>query len=197
MGRRAQAAVEVGMPCAHEGRSQASDQFHSGARLRPTPALLRGAYIVQVQGRSDESEMRKGLRKIADLPPRVGIVLFREQADIVAEGQQAFEQGRCFGVTVLQRIIVGKPEAAGKKYALSSRQTINAGLGAITEYEAIDDELFLDCGYGPAHPRIVGRQESHDRQQQEARIELATAEALGECVAAAIESLLANGCVHV
>ena len=49
------------------------------------PTLLRGADIVQIQGRSDESEMRKRLREITDLPPRMRIVFFREQADVVAK----------------------------------------------------------------------------------------------------------------
>src|SRR5215831_7722815 len=97
------------------------------------PALLRGADIVQAQGGSDQSEMRKGLREIADLPPRLGIVFFREQPDVVPQRQQALEQGGRFGVAVLQRVIVGEPEAAGKKDALARRETIDAGLGAIAQ----------------------------------------------------------------
>ena len=48
-----------------------------------TPPLRR-TDIVQVQGRSNESEMRKRLRKITDLPLRLRVVFFRKQADIVA-----------------------------------------------------------------------------------------------------------------
>jgi hypothetical protein len=40
---------------------------------------------MQVQGGSDQGEMRECLRKISDLPPRVRVVLFRKQADIVAQ----------------------------------------------------------------------------------------------------------------
>src|SRR3982075_197273 len=50
------------------------------------PAPLRGTHIVQVQSRSDESEMRKRLREVSHLPPRLRIVLFRKQTDIVAKG---------------------------------------------------------------------------------------------------------------
>jgi hypothetical protein len=39
---------------------------------------------MQVQGGSDQGEMRERLRKISDLPPRVRVVLFRQQAHIVA-----------------------------------------------------------------------------------------------------------------
>ena len=57
----------------------------SGTGLRSMPALLRGADIVQVQGRSNQCEMRKRLREITDLPPCMRIVFFREQADVVAK----------------------------------------------------------------------------------------------------------------
>src|SRR5262249_60874613 len=80
-----------------------------------TPPLRR-TDIVQVQGRSNQSEMRKRLRKITDLPLRLRVVFFRKQADIVANRQQTLEQGGCFGVAVLQRVIVGKPKAAREKY---------------------------------------------------------------------------------
>jgi len=53
--------------------------------LRSLPALLGGADIMQAQGRSDQGEMRECLREIAELPPRMRIVFFREQADIVAK----------------------------------------------------------------------------------------------------------------
>jgi hypothetical protein len=42
-------------------------------------ALLRGTDIVQVQGGSNQSEMRKRLREITNLPLRMRIVFFCEQ----------------------------------------------------------------------------------------------------------------------
>jgi hypothetical protein len=42
-----------------------------------TPPLRR-TDIVQVQRRSNESEMRKRLRKITDLPLRLRVVFFRK-----------------------------------------------------------------------------------------------------------------------
>ena len=47
--------------------------------------MLRRADLVKVQGRSDESEMRKRLREITDLTLGIRIVFFREQADIVTK----------------------------------------------------------------------------------------------------------------
>ena len=95
--------------------------------------------------------MRERLREIPDLPPHMEVVFLREQADVVAEREQALEQGGCFGVAVLQRVIVGKPEAAGKKYAFSRREPVDPGLSAIPEHEAIDHEFLLDGGKGTAH----------------------------------------------
>jgi hypothetical protein len=57
---------------------------------------------------------------------RSWIVFFREQAHIVAKRQQAFEQGARFRVAVLQRVVVGEPETAGKEDAFSRRKTVNA-----------------------------------------------------------------------
>jgi hypothetical protein len=45
---------------------------------------LRQTDLLQIQGGSDQGDMRECLRKISDLPPRVRIVLLRQQADIVA-----------------------------------------------------------------------------------------------------------------
>jgi hypothetical protein len=56
--------------------------------LRSLPALLRGASIVQAQGRSDERKMGECLREIAELPLRLRIIFLSEQADIVAVGGQ-------------------------------------------------------------------------------------------------------------
>src|SRR5262245_12283694 len=94
------------------------------ALRRPSP--LRGTDIVQVRSRSDKSEMRKRLWEVSHLPPRLRIVLFREQADIVAKRQQVFKQGARFRVAVLQRVVVGEPKTAGKEDTFSRRETVNA-----------------------------------------------------------------------
>ena len=101
------------------------------------PAPLHRAGFVQAQCRPDQGEMRKCLREIANLPPRTGIILFRKQANIVAKRQQALEYGASFGGASLEIVGVGQPEAAGEKGAFSRRQTVDVGLGAITQYEAI------------------------------------------------------------
>jgi hypothetical protein len=68
----------------HEYLAEANVHSPASRTLCSVAALLRRADVMQVQGRSDEIKVRKRLRKIADLPLRLRIVFFREQADIVA-----------------------------------------------------------------------------------------------------------------
>ena len=161
------------------------------------PAPLRGTDIVQVQRSPDESEMRKCLRKVSDLPLRLRIVLFREKTDIVAKRQQAFEQGARFRVAILQRIVVDEPKTAGQEDTLPWREAINVRRCSVAQNKAVDHELSLNRRDGTENAWIVRRQKAHDRYHQQARVELAAAEALGEGVAAAVEPVLANHRVHL
>jgi hypothetical protein len=158
----------------------------------PAPLQRAGGGVVEAQRRPNESEMRKGLREVSDLPPRVGNILFSKQPNIIANCHQAFEQGACLGIAPLQNVSVGKPEGAGEEGAFSRRQTVNIGLAAIAQDEAIGHQLPLDRRDGATHARIIGRQETHDREPQQARIEFAAAEALRKRIEALVESLGAN-----
>jgi len=64
------------------GDLASSCQQNNAKQSRATPRS-RTADIVEVQGRSDQGQVRKRLRKITEL--RMRIVFFREQADIVAK----------------------------------------------------------------------------------------------------------------
>ena len=86
---------------------------------------------MQAQGGSDEGKMRECLREIAELPLCAWVVFFCEQANIVAQRKQALEQGACFGVPMLQLVVVGKPEAAREKHTFSGRQAVDVPLGSI------------------------------------------------------------------
>src|SRR3984893_5212692 len=140
--------------------------------------------------------MRERLRKISEQPPGAGVVFFRQQTDIVAERQQALEKSACLPVAVLQRVVVSEPETAGEEYAFSWRQTIDSCAGAIAHHEAIHHQFMLDRRDGAAYSRIIRREEAYDRQQQQAGIELAAAEALCESVLTGIEPAFADRGVH-
>src|SRR5215469_7504356 len=92
------------------------------------------ARIVQAQRRTDECKMRECLREIAKLPLRLRVVFFCQQANIVAQREQTLEQGACFGIPMLQPIIVGKPEAAREKHAFTWRQAVDVWLRSIPQH---------------------------------------------------------------
>src|SRR3546814_10994355 len=63
------------------------------ARLAALGALLRRAgSIEQVAGGVDQRQMRKRLREIAELAPVHRVVFLGQQADVLAQAQQPFEQ---------------------------------------------------------------------------------------------------------
>jgi hypothetical protein len=56
--------------------------------------------------------MREGLRKVARYFARFGVVLLREESDIIAQAEEPFEQFSRLAVATLEGEIVGKPERA-------------------------------------------------------------------------------------
>ncbi len=78
-------------------------------RLAATGGALvcSAVYAAQAAGRIDEGEVRKCLGKIAQLPLGRRVVLFRQQADIVTQRDQAIKQGLRIVIAPQQGIIVG------------------------------------------------------------------------------------------
>src|SRR5262249_2290701 len=142
------------------GRHRLEIKEGSRGGLRSLAPLLRGANIVQAHRRSDESKMRECLREIAKLPLRRRVVFFRQQAHVIAQREQTLEQGACFGIPMLQFVIVGKPKTAREKHAFSRRQAVDVGFGSIPQHEPINQELALDGRDRAAYPWIVCRQEA-------------------------------------
>jgi len=68
--------------------------------------------------------MREGLREIADQPAGLRIVLFAQQADIIAQIEQAIEQRPRVMPSALQHIGINQPEAAGQESPLAWRKAI-------------------------------------------------------------------------
>src|ERR1035441_4927672 len=73
---------------------------------------------LQIEGRSDQRNIREGLGKVADQPSALDVVLFREQAQVVAQREQACKQ--LPGILHAADGFEGAdhPEAAGQKSAL-------------------------------------------------------------------------------
>src|SRR3546814_15140880 len=76
---------------------------------------------LQVAGGVDQRQMRKRLREIAELAPVHRVVFLGQQADVIAQAQQPFEQSAGFRVPAEQDVIVGEPETAGEKGALAGQ----------------------------------------------------------------------------
>jgi hypothetical protein len=62
--------------------------------------------------RIDQRDMRERLREIADLPAGSRVVFLRQQSEIVAQIEKPLEHRPRVGITSLQDIIVGEPEAS-------------------------------------------------------------------------------------
>jgi len=73
-------------------------------------ALLRRAVAArEVEGRVDERDVRERLREVAHLPPALRVVLLGEQADVVANGEQALEEPLGVVATAKEREVVAVP----------------------------------------------------------------------------------------
>ena len=77
--------------------------------------LGRSAVSRQVARRIDQPDMGEGLREVTKHPVRVGIVLLREESDIIPQAEKPFEQFPRFIVPALQCQIICEPERAQKE----------------------------------------------------------------------------------
>src|SRR5205814_8311054 len=156
-------------------------------RLSPVH-LLRAA---EIECRVDESDMRECLRKIAKLAFRSRIILFREKADVVAQGKQSHEQFPRIVVAPLEDVVVCQPEAAGEEGALATGQTVIGLFTVIAQHEAIDEQSFLDLFDSATHARIARWEESNNGNQQGAGVKQLGAIGLDERAELIVEALLA------
>src|SRR5712691_13273127 len=149
----------------------------------------------------DDRGVRKGLREIAEEPPRLRVVSFRHEAEIVPAREQALEPGNRVVAPPDQGKAVGQPETAGQEHPLVRRQPIRLWPGRIAADEAVAHQLALDRRDRATDPRIVGRQEPQLWDQQERGIEIARAVILDEGVALAVigpvEDLLGDLAPHL
>lgn len=142
----------------------------------------------------DESEMGKGLGKIAGEAAKVGVVFFGEQAERRAERKKAFEEGEGFVAATEQSEAIDKPEGAREKRAFAGGETVDIRVlvGVVTLDETVGGEFALDGVDGANDTRIVDRQKADERQHEETRIELGGAVELGEDSAGGVVALRAN-----
>src|SRR5262249_32693061 len=106
--------------------------------------------------------------------------------------QQALEQPAALLPATGQAEIVGKPEAAGKEDPFASRQAVTPNGCVISPDEAVLHEMGpdrLDCA---ENAWVLGREKSHQRDQQSGSIDVLGPVALDEGPALRIEAQAAD-----
>ena len=101
--------------------------------------------------------MAEGLWKITQHASGMGIVFFRQKADIVAAFQKPFEQLHGVGMPAHQHVIVHEPEATGQKCALALRQAVHASGRFVTQHQTVGDQVFFYFGHGGLDALVGGR----------------------------------------
>ena len=132
--------------------------------------------------------MRKGLRKISQLPLCPRVVFLRQQADVVAKREKAVEEFTGLVAAAKQDEVVDVPEAARKKCSFTRRQPILGRIRVIAMDQSIDHQFTPDGLDGSTNARIIGRQETHQRDHQQAGIQLARTVGLHKTSARAVEA---------
>src|SRR5688572_20456131 len=125
------------------------------ALLAPLAILGRAAAALQVSRCVDQADVREGLGEVPEMTPRGGVVLFREESDVVAKGQQPLENLLGLVVLSLKREDVRQPERAEQKYAFTGRQAVNRRIRHVAPDEASRLELLPDQVDRSDHARIV------------------------------------------
>src|SRR6267142_1408864 len=117
----------------------------------------------------DQADVREGLREVADEPSRVRIVLLGQEADVVADVEEALEERAGLGPPPLQGQIVGEPERARQKRPFARREPVQVRRRLVARHQPIAREMLPDGLDGPEHARIHRRKKSDERNDQKAR----------------------------
>ena len=138
--------------------------------------------------------MGERLGKVAHEPTRDRVVLLGQQAEVVAQVEEPLEELAGIVVTTQQRQAVSHPERAGQEGTFSAGEAVDLARvrGAIAEDEVPFDQLSLDGLDRPPHPRVSRREESDQRDHQQAGIERIGPVVLGERSLRGVESLFAH-----
>ena len=136
--------------------------------------------------------MGERLRKVAELAAGAGVVLLGEQPHVVAQREEPIVEPARLVPAPEQHQVVHQPEGAGEEEPFARRKPVHPGLGGVALDEPVHEQLTLDGGHRPAHARILGGEEAHERDHEQARVELGGAVGLHERVAGGIEAAPAD-----
>ena len=139
--------------------------------------------------------MAEGLRGVAEVATGGRVVLLAEEADVVAQGEEAFEQVDCLIGAADAVECICEPEGGGEKAAFASGNAVDVGAAfgdGVPQYEAVIGEVSLDRVDRGDHALVVPREEAVARHQQHRRVEPGGSVGLGERVAARMEAALGD-----
>src|SRR5690606_28101121 len=153
----------------------------------------------QGEGGVHQTDVTERLRDVAELPFAHRVVLLRQQAHVVGEPQQPLEQLPGLARPAGHVQGVREPERAHQEGGLVAGQPVDRGRRRrrVPAQQPVPPEVRADRLDGAEHPRVVGRQETHPRDEQQGRVELARAVGLGEGVPLGVDALLAPLPVHL
>ena len=114
------------------------------------------------------------------MPTGAGLDLLGVEVQWAGEGQQPLAQVP--GAAHLADLHQSRhqPERADREAALFAGEAVVGLLGAVAQHQAILGELVGDRQHGGPHPRVVRRQESEQRHQQQGGVQGVAAVALGK-----------------
>src|SRR3569833_3703198 len=95
----------------------------------------------EIECGAEQREMGKALRKVADLTFQNRIVLFREEANSVAEIAQPLEQRDGVIMFAEHDVVLDEPAAACEDRSLAGGQPDVGGFAVVAQHEAVDEQV--------------------------------------------------------
>ena len=144
--------------------------FTGRLRRGASAASSWSARITRID-RVDQRQVRERLREVAEVAARLVVELLGEQAERAGVRQQPLAQrpGSPELADLDQRR--DEPERADQEASLLAGEAVVGLLDAVAEHEPVLGQLVGDRQHRVADPRVVGRQEAHQRHQQQRGVE--------------------------
>ena len=109
--------------------------------------------------------MTERLWCISELPLRDWIPLLTEKSNVVAKGQQPFEQLNGGRTAAGSEQGINEPERTGQENPLAARQTLGTAAGVVAQNEAVLGEAPLDSIDRGDDARVVTGQKADPADQ--------------------------------
>ncbi|OUD96467.1 hypothetical protein CMMCAS03_00465 [Clavibacter michiganensis subsp. michiganensis] len=160
-----------------------------------------GGRRLQGVRRPHEREVRQGLRHVARLALPDGVVLLREEPDVVAEGHEPLHERAAVGLAAGTGVLLDEPERAGEERVLAGGQAVDPRARVVAQQEALVHQRPLHPLHGGEHARVVVGAEAGLGEDQERGVHrrraVVLAEGAGLGIHAPVEDLVAHPVAQV